>query len=263
MTRKCKLVSQRQPFPPQQISCVISAYRGRAAAYRSKLTGDALAESKLSLDQLVQIQQALITRGFLNAAEADGEFGPTTRTAIKKYHEDNGFPQSDYLSTTQRQALLEKGEALLERGTVGVAGNQSHIAYENRHPTKDVSIANQRRAGEFTRLVNFPATCQKARELGESQLWVQLPFSPTRQPGPTCREAKSCLEMMRSQIVNAIQYFRANPSVFDAFRNQVTADSPINGNYFVFHIMPRLASVEMGVRLSRNLQMRRSLAYAQ
>jgi uncharacterized protein len=105
VARKCKLTSQRPPFALEQISCVTGAYRARAAAYRSKLTGDALAESKLSRDQLVQIQQALIAAGYLND-DADGESGPATRSAIRQYQQANGLPQSGYLSLTQSQALL-------------------------------------------------------------------------------------------------------------------------------------------------------------
>ena len=78
VSRKCQLASHGPPFARAQISCVIGAYRGRAAAYRSKLTGDALAESRLSPQQLVQIQQALITAGYLDD-NSDGEFGPATR----------------------------------------------------------------------------------------------------------------------------------------------------------------------------------------
>ena len=74
LNQKCRL-SNSPPFSSQQTSCVIGAYRGRAVLYRSKLTGDALAESKLTPEQLAQIQRALIALGFLNG-EADGEFGP-------------------------------------------------------------------------------------------------------------------------------------------------------------------------------------------
>jgi tetratricopeptide (TPR) repeat protein len=133
VARKCRLTNQKPPFPREQISCVIAAYRGRAAAYRSKLTGDALAESKLNPQQLVQVQQALITGGYLDG-DADGEFGPATRSAIRQYQQANGFPQSNYLSVTQRQALLVEGQV----GTTGYGGNQS--ALERRSPTWQDSV---------------------------------------------------------------------------------------------------------------------------
>jgi hypothetical protein len=76
LKQKCGLSAP--PFSHQQTSCVIDAYKERAALYRSKLSGDALAESQMSPEQLFQIQQALITPGFFHG-EADGEFGPVTR----------------------------------------------------------------------------------------------------------------------------------------------------------------------------------------
>ena len=132
MAQKCKLASQMQPFSREQVSCVTRAYRARAAAYRSKLAGDARAESNLSPGQLLQIQKALIEGGFLND-EADGEFGPTTRNAIKQYQQANGFPQSNFLSATERQALLA-GPV----GTTGVGGNQENrpAADEIRPPAE-------------------------------------------------------------------------------------------------------------------------------
>ena len=153
--QKCKLVSQRPAYPREQISCVIGAYRGRAAAYRSKLTGDALAESKLSGEQLVQIQQNLIAAGFLSD-EADGEFGPATRSAIRRYQELRGLQQSDYLSITQRQTLL--GGSV---GTTGMGGNQN-AAPENRASAWQDSAARQ-----FTRMAATGGKTWKECELAD------------------------------------------------------------------------------------------------
>ena len=69
-------------------------------------------------EQLFQIQQALITLGFFYG-EADGEFGPMTRTAIRRYQAANNLPQNDFLSNEQRVAL--SGE-----GTVRSVADASH-----------------------------------------------------------------------------------------------------------------------------------------
>src|SRR5436190_13774616 len=81
--QRCGLITQGPPFFREQISCVVAAYKGLAAAYRSKLRVEALAESNLTPEQLAKIQQALIGLGFLNG-KADGEFGPATRPARGK-----------------------------------------------------------------------------------------------------------------------------------------------------------------------------------
>ena len=141
VSRKCQLASHGPPFARAQISYVIGAYRGRAAAYRSKLTGDALAESRLSPQQLVQIQQALITAGYLDD-NSDGEFGPATRSAIRQYQQANGFPQSNYLSVTQRQALLAESV-----GTTGYGGNQSAVPERRSSTWQDSVPDNLRRVG--------------------------------------------------------------------------------------------------------------------
>jgi uncharacterized protein len=104
LDEKCRLSAP--PFSRQQTSCVIDAYKARAALYRSKLRGPALAESKMTPEQLSQIQQALITLGFFDG-EADGEFGTMTRAAIRKFQEANGFVRSDFLTMEQQRALLE------------------------------------------------------------------------------------------------------------------------------------------------------------
>ena len=94
------------PFSRQQTSCVIDAYKERAALYRSKLSGDALAESQTALEQLFEIQEALAALGFFDG-EADGEFGPLTRAAIRRYQKANGLPQNNFLTIAQSKALLE------------------------------------------------------------------------------------------------------------------------------------------------------------
>lgn len=138
LNEKCRLSAP--PFSREQTSCIIDAYAEGAALYRSKLRDDALAESKLTPEQLSQIQQTLFELGVFNG-EADGVFGPTTRVAIRKYHEANSFPQSDFLSIEQQRVLLE--------GRTG--------------PTEPPKIAPSREAPPPSPPPQPPATKQRAK----------------------------------------------------------------------------------------------------
>lgn len=102
VTTRCKL---SVALSAQQRQCVVNAYRIRANALRARLKGDALAETTLTPEQRMAIQARLVSLGVLND-EPDGEFGPNTRIAIRKFQEANGFSQSDYLTADQRQMLV-------------------------------------------------------------------------------------------------------------------------------------------------------------
>jgi hypothetical protein len=114
-----RIWSYTPPVPgPQSITqnhvrCVIAAFHNRAAMLRSKLKGDALAESKLSPEEHIDIQAALIRKGFLRnrfrdyGANDDGQFGPNTRAAIKDYQRSIGARETGFLSSDQRMSLLE------------------------------------------------------------------------------------------------------------------------------------------------------------
>jgi hypothetical protein len=105
-----------QPVTQQHVNCVISAFHNRAAALRGRLTGDALAEANLSPDEHVDIQVALARKGFLQnrlkgyGANADGQFGPNTRSAIKEFQRSIGAQATGFLSNEQRLALAESPE---------------------------------------------------------------------------------------------------------------------------------------------------------
>jgi peptidoglycan hydrolase-like protein with peptidoglycan-binding domain len=115
-------VNQRCAIPmpqlvtEQHVRCVISAFHNRAAALRNRLTGNALAESNLSPDEHVDIQVALAGKGFLQnrvrgyGANADGQFGPNTRSAIKDFQRSIGAQATGFLSNEQRLALAESPE---------------------------------------------------------------------------------------------------------------------------------------------------------
>jgi predicted aspartyl protease/peptidoglycan hydrolase-like protein with peptidoglycan-binding domain len=89
---------------PQQ--CVLSAYHKRANSYRRQLSDEAVAESRLTPEQHLQIQQSLVTMGFLNDTP-DGEFGPNTRAAIRRFKEQYGNVETDFLTAHERSELLQ------------------------------------------------------------------------------------------------------------------------------------------------------------
>jgi peptidoglycan hydrolase-like protein with peptidoglycan-binding domain len=105
LSQECRLPSTMNAVSPVNRACVINAYRKRALQYRSQLTGDSLAESKLSPDQHVNIQTALLQAGYLTAS-VDGEFGRQTRESIKRYQHQAGAPETGFLSAAQVRALL-------------------------------------------------------------------------------------------------------------------------------------------------------------
>ena len=106
VTKKCNLTVQ---ISNSQRECVVRTYRARADTLRSKLTGDALAETRLSPEQRAAIQTKLATFGFL-ADRSDGEFGANTRAAIKKFQQANRYREAAFLTAAQRQALLASAQ---------------------------------------------------------------------------------------------------------------------------------------------------------
>ena len=102
-----------QPITQAHVNCVLNAYHARAAMLRSRLKGDALAESRLSPEQHVELQASLAEKGFLRSDQIgsgthDGEFGPITRSAIKQFQQSLGASPSGFLSNEQKAALLER-----------------------------------------------------------------------------------------------------------------------------------------------------------
>jgi len=99
----CRIIGQEPTSA--QAQCILSSYHDRAAKYRSRLRGDALAESRLTPEQHATIQKGLIERGLLNGT-ADGEFGPNTRIAIKQLQSQSGLSESGFLNALQRQQFI-------------------------------------------------------------------------------------------------------------------------------------------------------------
>jgi uncharacterized protein len=106
VNRTCRLLPEQSAYMSQQRQCVLTAFRKRTDAYRARLKGDALAESKLNPEQHAEIQSALITLGLLDGT-ADGEFGEITRRAIKRFQDQNGEAQDEFLTAPQQQQLVQ------------------------------------------------------------------------------------------------------------------------------------------------------------
>jgi tetratricopeptide (TPR) repeat protein/peptidoglycan hydrolase-like protein with peptidoglycan-binding domain/uncharacterized protein YecT (DUF1311 family) len=105
LNRSCRLQAEQAGFSIAQRVCVLSAFRKRAELFRSQLRGDALAESRLSPELHAQLQQALSARQILDS-EPDGEFGPSTRAAIRQFQAQSGAPEGAFLTAQQRATLL-------------------------------------------------------------------------------------------------------------------------------------------------------------
>src|SRR5262249_28666510 len=105
VSRKCNLT---RAMSSSERACVVNTYRVRAGVLQSKLIGDALAEAKLAPEQRADIQARLVSMGFL-ADKPDGEFGPNTRAAIRKFQQANGFEERKFLTAQQRETLLASG----------------------------------------------------------------------------------------------------------------------------------------------------------
>ena len=79
--------------------CIFREFHKRATALRKRLRGDALAETLLTPEQRAQIQLALGVR-------PNGEFGPETRIAIRRFQTDAGIEPTGFIAAEQRVRLL-------------------------------------------------------------------------------------------------------------------------------------------------------------
>jgi peptidoglycan hydrolase-like protein with peptidoglycan-binding domain len=156
MNQRCALPVSPQPITRNHVRCVISAFRNRAATVRSKLKGDALAESRLSPERHMEIQNALIERGLLRnrlqnyGANPDGHFGPNTRLAIKEYQRSIEALETGYLLEKQQIALLESP--------------QEREAREAREKARRAAREDQKRAEEQARRVEEKRREQEAEK---------------------------------------------------------------------------------------------------
>lgn len=83
--------------------------------------------SDLSQDQIAEIQQALNQKGF-DTKSVDGKWGPETKTALRKFQEENNLQGSGQLT---EQTLAQLGVNFQGQSTVGSGasstGNQGNM----------------------------------------------------------------------------------------------------------------------------------------
>jgi hypothetical protein len=91
--------------PALSVECVRRLYTQRGDLYHKRLSGGALEESNLSPALLKKIQKRLADLKFLSGT-VDGVFGADTRAAIKSYQGSIGRPESNFLTTQERNTLL-------------------------------------------------------------------------------------------------------------------------------------------------------------
>ena len=102
-------------FSSEQRQCVLNGFRKRAVSYRAKLRGDALSESDGLVPRSMQKFSGHLSHAYLDDDVDDGEFGLATRKAIKRFQAQSGFPEGEFLTAEQRQALLQTASPPAER----------------------------------------------------------------------------------------------------------------------------------------------------
>ena len=158
-----------QPITQAHMSCLIDAYRARAAMLRSRLKGDALTESRLTPEEHAEIQGALATKGFLRADQVgpgtpDAQFGPITRNAIKAFQQSMGTIPNGFLTNEQRSALLETpGEREAREGTIGCAGKSETRSVSGASRCRGKGKASRADGG---RAISSASGCARKSETG-------------------------------------------------------------------------------------------------
>jgi peptidoglycan hydrolase-like protein with peptidoglycan-binding domain len=104
LNARCNLPADTMTFSERQYDCVLRVFHQRADSLRASLPPDAAAETRLTPDQRSTIQQRLIAKGFLQPP-ANGEFGPATRAAIRKWQQSQGNNPTGFLSADQDSHL--------------------------------------------------------------------------------------------------------------------------------------------------------------
>jgi uncharacterized protein YecT (DUF1311 family) len=117
LARECELKTDQTDFAPRDRECVLGAIHQRTTEILAQLQGDALDEAKLPPEAHADIQQGLTAFGFFNEAD-DGKFGPSTRSAIRRFLKSRHLPQSDFLSADQRVEIHRKSQTSISLDTL-------------------------------------------------------------------------------------------------------------------------------------------------
>lgn len=188
-------LNQKCPREQNPQQCILGAYHRRAAAYRSQLAGDALAESRLTPEQHAQIQQSLTALGFLDD-RPDGEFGTHTRWAIRRFKGQSGATEGDFLTADERAQLLQ-GKLL---GAAQPVATPSFDCSRAAAPDEQVICGNPRLA-KLDRLVAAGYQYVRAR-YGNSE--ASQIASPSLQSRHACGTSATCIE--QNQLAAIKQY---------------------------------------------------------
>lgn len=193
--------SCRMKPPTEQGSCVLNAYRARAAAYRQGLSGDALAESWLSPEQHAQIQNGLIARGLLSDTP-DGEFGPNTRAAISSFQRQQGADETGYLTVGQRQELLGTAPAQQSGTSFGLTKEGPSFDCSKARNIDETTICSDVQLAELDLVAN--AGFEYVRSSRRDDFFMQNARELLRSR-QACGSDKTCI---RDRQLDAIRSFR-------------------------------------------------------
>jgi len=163
------------PITEAHVRCVISVFNTRTGILRARLRGDALDESRLTPEEHIEIQQALIVKGLLSnrvqkyRANADGQFGPNTRAAIRDYQQSIGAMPTGFLSAQQRLALLESPEEIEARAARAAAeakAKQAELDAKKRAEEVAKRAEQQRLEEEAAKAVEWRQKIDEAQQKG-------------------------------------------------------------------------------------------------
>jgi S1-C subfamily serine protease len=197
----CGLRPDQLAWWPQQGDCVLGAYQARARFYRSQLSGDALIESQLNPEQRAQLQVALSVLGLLDG-EADGEFGPLTRKAIRSFQESNGFQQSNFLTERQRSALLTQAHARQNPAAPGSPSPSNERKAEQRALAGAGFFVSK--DGQVLTSAHVVEGCATARVVADSK--------PPVTGRVAARDTKNDLALIKTDL---------NPAKYASFRHSI------------------------------------------